>query len=456
MAAEQRRRKNQLYVEPRMGDGWDLAIIVTTIASLVIVGVEALFDFSPDVTLTLYWADNIACFLFLVDFAWRLQRAPRRVEFVRRNWVDVLGSIPAIDLLRGVRLVRFVRLLRITSVYRRATRRWDVNLPSGAFASIAVVTLVMWLASASAFYELEIGQNEQIQSFADALWWSITTLSTVGYGDKYPESDGGRIVAVFTMVLGIGLLGAVAATTATAFVDFKDRGKRGLRRYVMRDHLLVLGWNDKARVAIQNFLMDPRHEATDVIVVAERESAPVDDARVRFVRGQPGKVGSLNRASAANAGAAIVLAADPSDGRSDHETALIVSALRRLNETIRIGVELVDSENAEHLTHAGCDALIDKEATIANLLVRSVQDIGVSDVVGELLSSEEGCELYRVAIDEAFSGRPWREYCIAMLEQRATVIGLARAHKNIVNPAPDTSIVDGDEAFVIAEEPPEV
>jgi voltage-gated potassium channel len=188
------------------------------------------------------------------------------------------------------------------------------------------------------------------------------------------------------MVLGIGLLGAVAATTAGVFVDFKDRGRRGLRRYVMRDHLLVLGWNDKASMAIQNFLSDPRHESTDVVVVAQVDTAPVDDPRVRFVRGTPGKTGALERASADKAGAAIVLARDPYDGRSDHETALVVAALRRINSAVRIGVELVDSENAEHLTHAGCDAVIDKESTIANLLVRSVQDIGVSDVITELLS----------------------------------------------------------------------
>jgi voltage-gated potassium channel len=288
----------------------------------------------------------------------------------------------------------------------------------------------------------------------DALWWSMTTLSTVGYGDLYPVTDGGRVVAVFTMVLGIGLLGAVAATVASALVDFRDRGKRGLRRYTMRDHLLVLGWNEKAKTAISNFLLDPRHEKTDVIVVALLDSAPVEDLRVRFVRGLPGSLRSLRRASAENAGGAIVLAADPTDPRSDHESALIVTALRRINPSVRIGAELVDADNHDHMTFAGCDAVIDKGTTIANLLVRSVQDIGISDVVTELLSSEVGSELYRVQIDDQFAGKPYREYAVKMIEESISVIGIARGHKNLINPEPDLVLEQRDEAFVVSKEPP--
>lgn len=222
----------------------------------------------------------------------------------------------------------------------------------------------------------------------------------------------------------------------------------------MRDHLLVLGWNDKAKTAVTNFLLDPRHENTDVIVVALLETAPIEETRVRFVKGLPGSLRSLKRASAEHAGGAIVFSADPSDPRSDHESALIATALRRINPTVRIGAELVDADNHDHMTFAGCDAVIDKGTTIANLLVRSVQDIGVSDVVTELLSSEVGSEIYRAKIDEEMVGKTYREYAIAMLDEGASVLGLARGHKNLINPALDMLIEDNDEAFIVAKEPP--
>ena len=436
---------------------WDLTVIAVTVLSLALVVVDALFDLGRVVARVIFWLDNAACLFFVVDFVRRYQRAVRKREFVRRNWVDLLGAVPLIDAFRGVRLIRLVRLVRLTRLapyWQSLSRRYDIPMPTGALTSIGVFTVLVWVASASAFYRFERGHNDKITELSDALWWGMTTLSTVGYGDIYPETQGGRVVAVATMVLGIGLLGAVAATVASALVDFRDRGKRGLRGYAMRDHLLVLGWNDKAKVAIQNFLLDTRHRTTDVVIIANRESTPFDDPRVRFVRGLPGSLRSLRKGSAEHAGGAIVFSADPADPRSDHESALIATALRRLNPTVRIGAELVDADNIDHMTFAGCDAVIDKGTTIANLLVRSVQDIGISDVVTELLSSAVGSELYRVPVSDDIVGKTYRDYVLHMLDERVSVLGLARGQKTLLNPSPDTIIEADDEAFVVAEEPP--
>ena len=87
------------------------------------------------------------------------------------------------------------------------------------------------------------------------------------------------------------------------------------------------------------------------------------------------------------------------------------------------------------------------------LLADSSRQI-VCDVVSELLSARVGSELYRVAVDDEFVGRPFREYAVAMLEQACAVIGLARGNDNIINPEPDFEIAAKDEAFVVSREPP--
>ena len=453
------KRKSTLYVEPQLPPWWDWVVIILTVGTLAALVMEWIYDLDitrPTLSLVLQWIDNIVCAIFIAEFALRLHMAPRKLEFVRRNWIDLIGAVPMVDALRSARLVRFVRLLRITRfflVWRRGARRYEFPMPKGALTNLGITTIGIWMLSAYAFYRLE-APREGVETFSDAAWWSMTTLSTVGYGDLYPETDGGRLVAVLTMVLGIGLLGAVAATTATVFIEWRDRGKKGLRRHAVRDHLLILGWNEKGMCAIENFRADPRYANTDIVVVAERDEKPIDDPDVAFVRGPPGKESVLEKASAADAGAAIVLANRPEDGRSDHESALVVSTLRRVNPTARISVELIDKDNREHLTYAGCDALVDDVKTIANLLVRSVQDIGISDVVAELITSELGSEFYRIAVDSHWVGKSYGEFAKAMVEQRYSVIGLARDGEHLINPETSVTVTAGDEAFIVAREPP--
>ncbi|MEM1030865.1 MAG: ion transporter [Myxococcota bacterium] len=449
-------RASQLYVEPQLPLWWDLVVIVLTVTSLGALAVEAVFTLPPQLSTLLRWGDHAVCAVFAAEFFYRLWLAPRRRAFLRRNWIDLLGAVPAVEQLRSARIVRLVRLLRVTrvfSVWRRLARRYDVPMPTGALTNLGLTTVVVWLLSAFLFFRFESPSQPELTP-PDALWWSMTTLSTVGYGDLYPVTAEGRAVAVLTMVLGIGLLGGVAATTAATFIELRDRGKKGLRSYVLRDHLLVLGWSSKGAQAIQNFRTDPRHHSTDVVIVSEDEEKPVDDPDVRFVRGARASVPVLERASAGEAGAAIVLAADPTDPRSDHETALVVMSLRRLNRDARIAVEMVSAENRDHLEFAGGDALIDTRRTIANLLVRAAQDEGVGEVFDDLVESEGGSEVYRIPVWSEYVGRSFIEYAQRMVEFRCAVLGVVRDHTSIINPEPDLVLVAGDEAFVVATAPP--
>ena len=117
--------------------------------------------------------------------------------------------------------------------------------------------------------------------------WSMTTLSTVGYGDLYPVTFGGRVVAITTMIVGVGVLGTLAATVAAGLIEFRERGRKGLRSHMLKDHLLVLGWNEKSFAAIDDFRHDPRYLEMRICVVADLEAAPIAEP-VRFVRGASG------------------------------------------------------------------------------------------------------------------------------------------------------------------------
>lgn len=220
--------------------------------------------------------------------------------------------------------------------------------------------------------------------------------------------------------------------------------------------LLILGYNGKAERAVDNFRADPRFVDAEVIVVADRPTHPLPHREdVQHVSGDPSKIPILEKAGAAGATAVLVLATHPREARCDHESALVVTSLRRLNESVPVVVEMVDGDNREHLAYAGATTMVNERYTIANLLVRSVQDVGVSDLICELLASEVGSEIYRASVPAEYLGRPFSSLARAALAERRTVIGLAprTGPAILLAPDPERVLEEGDDYFVVSRAP---
>lgn len=158
-----------------------------------------------------WWTTWLTWALFVVDYVVRLVLAEGRRAFVLRHWLDLL--VIALPLLRPLRLLRLLPLLSV--IDRRATARLQGRV------AIYVVGGALLLAFVGALAELSAERHAPgatIRTFADALWWAATTMTTVGYGDTYPVTDDGRWVAVALMVAGVALLGSVTATFASWLV----------------------------------------------------------------------------------------------------------------------------------------------------------------------------------------------------------------------------------------------
>lgn len=431
---------------------WDRFVVVATFGAVFLLVYWEVFDVDPAVDPYLTALDLTLCGLFIVDFFVRLSRSEGfRWRFVRRNWPDLLGAIPFYGPLRALRIVRVLRVVRLIALGRRVIQRYDLPLlPTATFAYLFLVVAAVWLGAAAIFFELESPTNEGIDTFDDALWWSMTTLSTVGYGDTYPTTTAGRVVAMVTMVFGVGVLGTLAATIAAGFVEMRERGILGLGKSRMKNHLLILGWNDRSDRALRELKRDPRHQARALLIVAERERSPVEN--VDFVRGEPGRAEVLERAGAAKASAALVFARDPQDPRSDHETALTALAFRRLNPEAILVAELVSPSNREHFQAADCDTLVDGASLVADLLVRSVSEVGVDRVIDRFVRPGDGRALFQIDSTK-LRGRSWKDAAIALLDQGLTLVAVGRGRQMILSPD-DVSfrIAEGDDLFVFGRE----
>jgi voltage-gated potassium channel len=212
------------------GNAYNIFILVLTVYSLAVM-VLLLLPLDPDTQQMLRTYDNLICVVFLVDFAVNLWRAPSKRDYFigQRGWLDLLGSIPNLGLgssnigglLRLARLSRLARIGKLLSGKNRAALVADVLRNRGQYAVFITLLSAGIVLSTASIVMLQVESRDpqaNIQSGPDALWWGVVTLTTVGYGDRYPVTELGRIVALFVMFAGVGIIGALASILASLLV----------------------------------------------------------------------------------------------------------------------------------------------------------------------------------------------------------------------------------------------
>jgi voltage-gated potassium channel len=212
----------------RHSTAYNLFILVITVVSLVIM-VLLLLPFDEQTIILLRWYDNLTCVVFLFDFCLELRRATSRREYFihERGWLDLLGSIPSLGLLQITALFRLARLSRLARVLR-LLREYDSddmvtdvlrNRAKYAFLITILCAFLVLVSASIVVLEAESrAPGANITTGGDALWWAIVTITTVGYGDKYPVTPVGRTAGVFVMVTGIGIIGSLASIMASFLV----------------------------------------------------------------------------------------------------------------------------------------------------------------------------------------------------------------------------------------------
>ena len=171
------------------------------------------WNLATDIANWIIWA------IFVVEFVLIVLLAPRRRDAARAHWLEIVVIVVTAPLFGAVigamRLVRLLRLLRLALVAGEAIEEERRTASEATFRFVALLTLfIVVLAAAS---EALVDKHD-FPSLWDATWWAVVTATTVGYGDFYPHTVAGRIVAIGLMLFGIGFLSVLTATIASRFV----------------------------------------------------------------------------------------------------------------------------------------------------------------------------------------------------------------------------------------------
>ena len=187
-----------------------------------------------------YTIDLVICGVFAWDFVKRLRSSEARGRFWRESWYEPLAMVPALalDLLAGLpvlsaglrvlRLVRFARVVLVASRLRRTFSVADRFARRSQLLYLIVLAAGVVLAAAFAVLAIEFDSPEsQIVGVSYALWWALSTVTTVGYGDIVPATPPGRIVGMLLMVVGIGVMAALISQVSATLVESRMGRERG-------------------------------------------------------------------------------------------------------------------------------------------------------------------------------------------------------------------------------------
>jgi voltage-gated potassium channel len=196
----------------------DKPMLIISMIFLLVILVPLVFGRLPDwARNTLTVIETTLWIIFVVDYLVRLALAPKRWRFFYTHVPElVVIAVPVLRPLRSLQALRLLRLGGLGSVANRYARR---SLQTRSVMLVTAVTIILVITVAGVVLILERGNSAAvISNYPEALWWALSTVTTVGYGDLYPVTNAGRAAALLLMLAGIALVGIITAAVAAWFV----------------------------------------------------------------------------------------------------------------------------------------------------------------------------------------------------------------------------------------------
>ncbi len=304
-----------------------------------------------------------------------------------------------------------------------------------------IIALCMIIAGTFAFYFLEI--QYQNLTLLDTFYWTIITMTTIGYGDISPVSPGGKILSLFIAIFGVSIMAVSMGSIASFILELKFFKERRFVKMAqnMKDFILICGWNERIKIILEEL----KNEYTNIVIISEKERPEDWDSSIPYIHGDPSNDDILKKANVFNASKALI------DLDDDGKSLLTVLSIESLNPECYTIAKINNHENAQHFKRVNCDKVICKNTILGKLLTISVHTPEVFTAYDELISIA-GNEIYPLYKIEDYIGKDFKDLIILLKEKHnATLIGLIRDNKTLINPSLDEKIQKNDILLLISE-----
>lgn len=468
-------------------------IWVLIVASLAVLAAEMLVPTESRVRTLMHTADRFFLVVFALELTLRVltfqpadlrifKRPPLgrvRVHLLGRlryllqplMLIDLVAVLAFVPELRGLRVLRLLRLLRSVEIFRYG------NPFSGLLHAFERDRLLFGLAFSFLFvqvglggvtlYLVELHANAEITSLADAAWYALVTITTVGYGDITPVTALGRIVSGLLMIGGMFSLamfaGIVSHSLLHAVLSVREEQ---FRMGNHANHIVVCGYEEGMGLLLDALLEEFDPVESQIVVFADAARPPDVPAPLHWIRGDSTKESELDKVRIGRASAVLVAGArDRSPQQADAITLLTLFTIRsylkkqrsasKRRKPVYIVAEILDSENVEHARLAGADEVIETRRLGFSLLAHALEHHGTADTLSEVVLGGTNT-LFAGNLPEELEGKTFRQMSLALRipARGGLIIGVtnSRTGEDLVNPADDLILTKDHKVLYLAPE----
>jgi voltage-gated potassium channel len=300
-------------------------------------------------------------------------------------------------------------------------------------------------------------EPETFKTYLTAIYWVLTTLATVGFGDYAPVTQLGQAFTIVLYITGIGLVSVFIGKMLKIVYLFDKLKVGGKMKYTGKNHIILIGWSDKSQLAIKEILKSDK--SIDIVIIDELENAPMVEKQLYYVRGDATDEETLYQANLPESKGVIIFADQITQDNFatkdpllvDGKTLLIATAItaleEKLNKPIHVTAEVIYQKHIRLFQRVKVDEFIPTQEMISHAAVRSLFSHGVTNMYSELMSSQYEESMYEISKQPEW--KTYRDAFKNLLNKGATLV--ADRGDLHINQKLDEPIPEDAQLFVICD-----